>query len=211
MDERPITIPRLAATVILLRTLDGPPELLLVQRSHEARFMGGAWVFPGGAVDDADRVDDPPSGDRPAGVRAAARRELFEEASVRLEDLDDLVPYARWITPRVLPIRFDTWFFLAAAPADAAPAVDNSEIVDWRWSSPQAALADESLTIAFPTRRQLEQLATFSSAQALLDHARASTVEPIEPRLIEGERARIVLPGDAEFPLTDAPEVPEAP
>jgi len=212
MDERPITTPRLAATVILLRSLDEPLELLLVQRSHEARFMGGAWVFPGGAVDDADRVDDPAVGDRPAGARAAARRELAEEASVQISDLDELVPYARWITPRVLPIRFDTWFFLAAAPPDAAPAVDNSEIVSWRWLSPSAALADESLTIAFPTRRQLEQLAAFSSAQALIDHARASTISPIEPRLIQGEHARIVLPGDDEFPLTDADasEMPEA-
>jgi 8-oxo-dGTP pyrophosphatase MutT (NUDIX family) len=199
MDEREITTPRLAATVILLRALTEPLELLLVQRSPQARFMGSAWVFPGGAVDDADMATDPPLGDRPAGVRAAARRELAEEAAVQIDDLDQLVPYARWITPRVLPIRFDTWFFLAAAPPDAAPAVDNSEIVDWRWASPAAALADETLTLAFPTRRQLEQLAAFKSAEALLKHARSTTVEPIEPRLIEGEHARIVLPGDPDF------------
>jgi 8-oxo-dGTP pyrophosphatase MutT (NUDIX family) len=199
MDERPITTPRLAATVILLRGGIEQLELLLVQRSHEARFMGGAWVFPGGAVDAADRVDDPLLGDRPAGVRAAARRELFEEASVALAGLDELVPYARWITPRALPIRFDTWFFLACAPADAAPAIDGSEIVDWRWAMPADALVDKAIELAFPTRRQLEQLATFESAEALLTHARNSTVEPIEPRIVSGEQARIVLPSDPDF------------
>jgi 8-oxo-dGTP pyrophosphatase MutT (NUDIX family) len=199
MDERPITTPRLAATVILLRGGIERLELLLVQRSPAARFMGGAWVFPGGAVDAGDTPDDPPLGDRPAGVRAAARRELFEEAAVQIGDLDELVPYARWITPRALPIRFDTWFFLAYAPADAAPAIDGSEIVDWRWASPAGALSDEGISLAFPTRRQLEQLATFESAEALLTHARNSTVVPIEPRIVSGEQARIVLPGEPDF------------
>ena len=45
------TVPRPAATVILLRGGGDALEVLLVQRNPESRFMGGAWVFPGGAVD----------------------------------------------------------------------------------------------------------------------------------------------------------------
>ena len=51
LNEGEPTKPRQAATVIVLRGGGERLEVLLVQRTHEARFMGGAWVFPGGAVD----------------------------------------------------------------------------------------------------------------------------------------------------------------
>src|SRR3954465_2339583 len=72
------TVPRPAATVILLRGEDRELAVLLAQRNPQARFMGGAWVFPGGAVSDDD-------GDGPAGLRAAAVRELHEEAGIALD------------------------------------------------------------------------------------------------------------------------------
>ena len=51
LARRPVR-PRQAATVILLRGGDEKLEVLLVQAHAEGRFMGGVWVFPGGAVDD---------------------------------------------------------------------------------------------------------------------------------------------------------------
>ena len=50
--------PRQAATVIVLRGGDRALEVLLVQRTPAARFMGGVWVFPGGAVDSAEGEGD---------------------------------------------------------------------------------------------------------------------------------------------------------
>jgi 8-oxo-dGTP pyrophosphatase MutT (NUDIX family) len=47
---------RVAASVIVLRDSPQGPEVLLVQRTPAARFMGGAWVFPGGAVDPDESV-----------------------------------------------------------------------------------------------------------------------------------------------------------
>src|SRR5437660_10639897 len=99
--------PRPAATVILLRGGADALEVLLVQRNPAARFMGGAWVFPGGAVDAAEGGGD-------SAHRVAATRELEEEAGVALGDPDALVAYSRWITPAQLVTRFDTHFFLAA-------------------------------------------------------------------------------------------------
>src|SRR6185295_17225311 len=78
------TIPRQAACVILLRGGGETLEVLLVKRNPAARFMGGAWVFPGGAVDAAEGHDD-------AAHRAAALREMDEEASVSLDDAAGLV------------------------------------------------------------------------------------------------------------------------
>src|SRR5437660_9490167 len=101
--------PRLAATVILLRGEDSSLEVVLVRRNPAARFMGGAWVFPGGAVHAEDGEGD-------AALRRAALRELEEEAGIEGLGPDELVPFARWITPAAVEIRFDTWFFLAAAP-----------------------------------------------------------------------------------------------
>jgi 8-oxo-dGTP pyrophosphatase MutT (NUDIX family) len=190
------TIPRLAATVILLRGGDRELEVLLVQRTPKARFMGGAWVFPGGGVSPSDGAGD-------AALKAAAVRELREEAGISLLDASELVPFSRWITPAVVKIRYDTWFFLATLPDGAQPAVDGEEVVDARWYTPSAALHDSrdgTILLVFPTIKHLEQLATFDTAAHLLDHARTSTVAPVEPRVIgQGETARIVLPGESGY------------
>src|SRR6202051_3728943 len=66
---------RQAATVILMRGGSETLEVLLVRRTPKARFMGGVWVFPGGAVDAQE-------GDGDEAHRAAAVRELLEEAAI---------------------------------------------------------------------------------------------------------------------------------
>jgi 8-oxo-dGTP pyrophosphatase MutT (NUDIX family) len=197
-----VTTPRLATSVIVLRGEDRELEVLLVQRNPASRFMGGAWVFPGGAVDTADGEGD-------AALRAAGVREVAEEAGIAIADPDELVPFSRWITPAVVKIRFDTWFFLAHVPDETAPQVDGGECVDWRWSTPQGALdayAAGNLQLVFPTIKHLEQLAVFPHAYALVEHARGRPVEPVEPRVVlEGEVARVLLPGDPGYDVVEAP------
>jgi 8-oxo-dGTP pyrophosphatase MutT (NUDIX family) len=197
-----VTTPRLAASVIVLRGGGEGLEVLLVQRNPASRFMGGAWVFPGGAVDAAD-------GEGQAALRAAGVREVAEEAGIAIDDPASLVPYSRWITPKVVKIRFDTWFFLSPVEYDAAPRIDGGECVDWRWSTPQAALdahAAGELQLVFPTIKHLEQLATFRHADALVAHARSRRVEPVEPRVVlEGEVARVLLPGDPGYETVETP------
>ncbi|MGI8506739.1 MAG: NUDIX hydrolase [Solirubrobacteraceae bacterium] len=190
------TVPRLAATVIVLRGDERELEVLLVQRTPAARFMGGAWVFPGGAVSPGDGEGD-------GALRAAAARELSEEAGIELADPDALVAFSRWITPAQVKTRYDTWFFLAHLPDGAEPAIDGQEVVDARWYAPAAALAaaaDGQLMLVFPTIKHLEQLSSFASALELLEHARSRTIEPVQPRvLVGGETARIVLPGEPGY------------
>ena len=192
----PPAVPRPAATVILLRRggkhAQRGLELLLVQRSPEARFMPGVWVFPGGAVDPAD-------GDGEAAHRAAAVRELAEEAGIRV-GADDLVAYSRWITPRVVPVRFDTRFYLALAPAHSPPQPDGSETVDAGWFEPRKALdlySADHFPLVFPTIKHLESLVGFASAEEALETARRREVKPVEPEVVgEGDERRIVLPDE---------------
>jgi len=192
----PATSPRQAATVILLRGGAEQLEVLLVQRTPEARFMGGVWVFPGGAVDAGEGAGD-------EAHRAAAVRELREEAAIELKDADSLVKFSRWITPAEVRIRFDTHFFLAPLPPGQEPRIDGEECVDLGWFTPESALAAHhagDIMLVFPTIKHLEQLGEFASADAVLAHARGRDVQPVQPKvLLEGEVARVLLPGEPGY------------
>jgi 8-oxo-dGTP pyrophosphatase MutT (NUDIX family) len=190
------TLPRQAASVIVLRGGAAGLEVLLLRRNPAARFMGGAWVFPGGAVDAHEGEGD-------AAHRAAAVREVAEEAGLRLPDAAALVKFSRWITPPEIKIRFDTHFFLAPAPAGQEARADGEEMVDLGWHTPAGALAAGrvgELDLVFPTIKHLEQLAAFPSASALLQWATGREIVPVEPRVrITGETARVVLPGEPGY------------
>jgi 8-oxo-dGTP pyrophosphatase MutT (NUDIX family) len=188
--------PRPASTIILLRRggkhADRGLEVCLVRRNLEARFMPGVWVFPGGSVDTADGEGD-------EGFRVCAARELAEEARIEV-DADELVPYSRWITPRVVPIRFDTRFYLALAPAHSPPKPDGSETVDAGWYRPADALElhhKDEMQLVFPTIKHLESLLPFANAEEALQAARRRDVKAVEPEVVgEGDERRIVLPDE---------------
>jgi 8-oxo-dGTP pyrophosphatase MutT (NUDIX family) len=196
LNPGPPTEPRQAASVIVLRGAAAALEVLLVRRNPSARFMGGAWVFPGGAVDAREGTGD-------SAHRAAAVREVAEEAGLALPDPAALIKFSRWITPPEIATRFDTHFFLAPAPPGQAPRADGEEMVDLGWHTPAGALqAYErgTLELVFPTIKHLEQLATFPTVDALLAWATGREVVAVEPRvLITGETARIVLPGEPGY------------
>jgi 8-oxo-dGTP pyrophosphatase MutT (NUDIX family) len=113
--------------------------------------------------------------------------------------LEELVPYAHWITPEGMPKRFDTWFFLAAAPPEQAGAHDGKESTDSIWVSPREALAGgESgrFKLPFPTTRNLIRLGKQASVKAALDDSRGKkvvTVMPVMTRLNGGRQLRIPL------------------
>jgi 8-oxo-dGTP pyrophosphatase MutT (NUDIX family) len=192
--------PRPAATVILLRRggkhAERGLEILLVQRNPQARFMPGVWVFPGGAVD----ADD---GDGEAAHRAAAVRELHEEAGIELAPDAELLAWSRWITPDFVPVRFDTRFYVALAPAHSPPRPDGEETTEAAWIAPGEALERHragELELVFPTIKHLEALLPFSSSDEVLAAARDRVVEPVLPRVVgEGREQRVVLPGEPGY------------
>jgi hypothetical protein len=177
----PPSTPRPAASIIVLRGGDRLLEVLLVKRNPAARFMGGAWVFPGGAIGADDGEGEPAQRADPAA----------------------LVAFSRWITPEQVKIRYDTYFFLHEVNKGVQPRIDGSEVVEFGWFTPTAALdahrAGEILLV-FPTIKHLEQLSGFASVEALLDHARGQEVRRVQPKVVRwGETERIVLPGDPGY------------
>jgi 8-oxo-dGTP pyrophosphatase MutT (NUDIX family) len=192
LNDGEVTEPRQAASIIVLRDSPDGPEVLLVQRNPSQRFMGGAWVFPGGAVHDED-----------ADHAAAAIRELGEEAGIALPDGSTVVPWSRWITPEEVKVRFDTWFFVAEAPPGAEPRPDGGECVDARWLRPAAALeayGRDELMLVFPTIKHLEALADMHSVADALEKARTREVVPVQPRVVVRENAaEILLPGEPGY------------
>ncbi len=126
---------------------------------------------------------------------------------VEAEDLelatDLMTPYAHWITPTFVPKRFDTWFFLAEAPADQLALHDGSESTDSVWIGAQEAIDEATAgrrTLVHATQKNLELLAeggTVAGAIAAAAVRKIVTVQPwVETR--EGKRY-LHLPPDAGY------------
>lgn len=137
---------------------------------------------------------------------------LAEEALAPAADA--LVHFAHWITPATRPKRFDTQFFLAAAPPDQLAAHDGGESVDSVWIRPAQAVAETNAgqrRLVFATRKNLEKLARFATVAEAVEAARAAPVVTVQPEMIRtgaGWRLRIPLEagyGGDTFEVLDAP------
>jgi 8-oxo-dGTP pyrophosphatase MutT (NUDIX family) len=246
--------PREAATVMLVRD-DPDLQVFMLRRNLNADWVGGAYVFPGGAIDDGDRAPAvlarcPGRSDADASTRlgvatgglgywVAGVRETFEEAGVLLArsaatgapvdpssavletrrdelnhgaltfqavleaedlllDVGALHYFSHWITPEGNHRRYDTRFFVAAAPDGHAYLHDDAETVASIWIRPEDALAAGDrgeLDLIFPTRKSLESLSRFTHAPDLIDALAGSDL----PRVVqEFGGTRVALPGDPD-------------
>ncbi|MDX1800205.1 MAG: MBL fold metallo-hydrolase [Marinobacter sp.] len=250
---------RPAATLALTRDTNHGLEVLLLQRTWDAVFLPGYYVFPGGAVDDSDADcgpwldghDDLSASDAlgldNGGVNymVAAIRECFEEAGLLLAltadgqelagdhpalaqapdalargeislaqlceqhqlilPLDRLAYLSHWVTPPGPPRRFDTRFFVAAAPAGQTPAHDGVETIDHVWLTPAQALDDHRngrRLFGSPTLRTLRQLADYPDTRSLLaaTHARPAEPDSREPWPARGDgQTQLIESGMAAY------------
>ena len=252
-----------AATVMLVRDEQDGLQVFMLRRNLNSEFVGGAYVFPGGAVDDADRHSDlgavcegrsDAQASEALGIEegglafwVAAIRECFEEAGVllaydehgdmvRLSDatvagrfqrhreavdrgerrlveicaderlriaVDHLHYFSHWITPEGAPRRYDTRFFVCAAPPEQTALHDNRETIANLWIRPADALERYergAFDLIFPTIKSLEAIGRFERSSDLLAAAAAAGDVPgLHPRLTsDGHGVRIHLPGDSE-------------
>ena len=175
---------------ILLARREGGPDLLAGDPAEEARFA-------------TER----------AAVNQGTRRflDLCRAEGLRLS-VGDIHYFAHWITPRGAPRRYDTRFFVAAAPPGQIAAHDAGETIADVWISPHDALARHragEIEIIFPTIRNLQVIGRFATSAALLEAAEeaSSAVPAIEPRVVpDGNGMRIVLPGDPGYERGAVPD-----
>lgn len=256
--------PRPAAAIVLLRDRpQGGIETFMVRRHVQSEFVPDVYVFPGGSVKPGDRDAEtmpglcvPPRGEHLGettlgpGLRAAAIRELFEEAGVLLAEQDGrvlavtsahaarfaehrrrlqqnettlaavvqeegltlatdrLTYFAHWITPNPMPKRYDTFFFIAAAPEEQEAAHDQLETTAGAWISPAEALEQSqqgTFPLVFATVHQLEALSVFPSiaeAEAQLSQQEIPVITP-RATMRDGE-VIIRLPGEPGYDEMEA-------
>ena len=221
----PVAILRPAATVVVARRApDGASfEILMVRRNDQVAFMGGAYVFPGGRVDESDEATaatvPPLSATRfadltPAGEQAfrqAAVRELREEASVTV-DPSALIPFAHWVTPEIETRRYDTRFFLVEMPTGQEARHDQDETTDLQWMAPDDAIARclaHEIMLPPPTWTTLKQFARFASLAEAFTWAEARRIVRVQPAFLrDQQRTMLTLPGDPTYPAIEGWEVP---
>lgn len=262
MGTEDIAVPKLSATVLVLRVGTAAPEVLMVKRHHQIDFVAGALVFPGGKATDEDSsaawdpYTDGDFGPVQQDARIAAVREAFEESGILLarksDDrgpdaplvgpevadklqhlrsgidkgdisfletvrdndlvlaLDSLIHFGHWVTPKMMPKRFDTHFYIAPAPPNQIAAHDGRETTDSIWITAQDAIdmgEKGEANVIFPTRMNLIKLARAKSVTDAVQRFTTEdvvTVEPVAGKSDAGEPC-LFIPEEAGYGQTMEP------
>jgi 8-oxo-dGTP pyrophosphatase MutT (NUDIX family) len=135
---------------------------------------------------------------------------MLQKEGLRLAT-DRLVYFAHWITPEDQPLRFDTRFFAAPAPAGQVPSGDEYEMTDLRWLAPAEAVAASKrgeIMLRNPTVKNLLHFNSAHTVTEALDGVRDRPVPTILPRIVvEGDGTRrALLPGDRGYDEAGAPD-----
>lgn len=185
-----------AATVVIVRDGAAGPEVLMTERPDRGSFAG-AWVFPGGKLEPADRD----GADEALAARRAGARETWEETGLRV-DAAAFIPLSHWDPPPGTRLRIRTWFFLAGDPGgDLTLAPD--EVISAEWVRPADMLARHGrgeLTLYPPTWVTLHELADQSDAAAMLGFARIGGFRRFDTvARRDGEGTMLLWEGDAAY------------
>ena len=134
--------------------------------------------------------------------------ELLESENLIL-DINQLSPFARWITPELMPKRFDTYFFIAQLPEGQEGIHDGNESIHSIWITAEQALKEansDKYKIIFPTMMNLKRLAEYKNYNAVLNSLIDYDLKAIMPwtENIEGEMF-LKIPEDAGYTTTQVP------
>ena len=103
-------------------------------------------------------------------------------------NLDTIKPFARWVTPRIYPKRYDTRFFLAKAPVSQIASPDHGEVVGLSWVKPLDFIDKYKEHMMFPTIMNLKLLAQSSTVAEAFMQAKGRKIITVEPEVINGIR-----------------------
>jgi 8-oxo-dGTP pyrophosphatase MutT (NUDIX family) len=130
-------------------------------------------------------------------------------------DATRLLFWSRWITPSLMPKRFDTRFFVAEMPTGQTVRCDSAEATEFLWLDlpRDGGLLDESLIQAPPTRFSVGDLAfclrAHGSLDRLMQRERTRVISPIMPKILRtGTAAWALLPWDPDYTSTPGEGTP---
>jgi 8-oxo-dGTP pyrophosphatase MutT (NUDIX family) len=131
--------------------------------------------------------------------------EMLRDEGLHLP-LKEMTYFSHWITPVGPPRRYDTRFFIAAAPAAQKPLHDNGETIDHLWVRPAEALSrhrQNQFDMRTPTVHTLRLFAEHDNVVSLIQRMRAlGDIPLIAPRIAKDGRR--LLPGDPEYAAAGA-------
>ena len=135
--------------------------------------------------------------------------ELVREHEIVLA-LDTLVHFGHWITPTMMPKRFDTHFYLAPTPPQQLARHDGRETTDSVWLEPSRALGmadNNEATIIFPTRMNLGKLAETPNVQSAIKRFGKEAVVTVLPVVGQDELGNpcLHIPAEAGYIQTTEP------
>lgn len=163
----------------------------MLRRNRALKSFGGAWVFPGGRVDQSDAPHETCDLER---ARAAACRETLEETGLSI-NASHLVSLSHWIPPVQEKRRFSTRFFVAKAPEQDVK-IDDGEIHDYRWVCPKAVMRripHPDVQIMPPTYISLFELSHFSNTAEALSAIAGREDEIFETRFVKTQTGFVTL------------------
>jgi 8-oxo-dGTP pyrophosphatase MutT (NUDIX family) len=217
-------VPRQAVSVLLLRG-SNPWKVLLTRRPARSDFAPAVYVFPGGAVEgddgefsdrmrgaairevfeevgillaissrgaatneDADRIRQLTS----QGLTMAA---ALQEADLR-PAFEDMIYFARWITPELLRRRFDTRFYVAVSSPSYEVRPSPNEVEDWLWASPEQIFLEPALPMVTVSRQVLASAAISPDAEAVIGYHRGRRrIRAVRPTLrFDGRQYETAVP-----------------
>ena len=199
-----------AATVVIMRDSESGIELLMLRKNSKVAF-GGMWVFPGGKIDETDKViDSDGSLNELATATNAAVRETFEEAAVSVSQ-ENLFWFSHWVPPAITPKRFSTYFFATKLLDGDEVTIDDSEIIEHSWFRPHEAInlrdAGE-IELAPPTWVTLNHLISFTNVEDALNALNVKDPIFYETHIAQSAKGPVAMWfGDAGYEKTD-PDMP---
>jgi len=196
---------RPASTVVLLRDSDEGLQTLMLRRNKALLFAGGAWVFPGGALEPADYMGD--ENDVEAAARRAAAREAQEESALRPLP-EKMVQLSHWTTPVGEPKRFSTWIYAAPIVSDDDVVIDGSEIHDSNWLLVRDVVRLHEagdMNMLPPTYITLCTLAKYERVEEVIESEKSTPIPEVFPKFtVDGEQVVVLFRGDAGYASGDA-------
>jgi 8-oxo-dGTP pyrophosphatase MutT (NUDIX family) len=195
-----------AATVVIMRDSESGIELLMLRKSSKVAF-GGMWVFPGGKIDETDKVVDfNGSLNELATATNAAVRETLEEAAISVSQ-ENLLWFSHWVPPPITPKRFSTYFFATKLIDGDEVTIDDSEIIEHKWLRPCEAINSRDageIDLSPPTWVTLNLLLPFATVKDALNDL--DTRDPMfyETHMAQSVKGPVAMWfGDAGYEKTD--------